>query len=322
MGPSWLSELLYQGASGVGLTSNVSMNQLANEYYTSTDLTLLNKVYSASQNYRPFTQFGTISYLRNAGHNSYHAFTARIEKRYASDGLTLNAHYTLSKSLSGTVGDGWQHYNWSLTKAPSGDHHRIVMQAMYDLPVGKGRRFLTEGGWLNHVIGGWNLLVVAGPTSGSYTTFSFSGSPSRYLSGGPSRPNQLVSNDQVKVADWSMGEHRFPVSAQNPMFNIKAFAYPAAFTHGSLGAGTVQGLWTFPNQWSISKFWMAAERYKFVIRLDGNNIPVRFVGSSGDSTVNLTSPETFGKFGIQSGMSFSTMGQSNGQLIISGRFEF
>ena len=77
------------------------MNQLANSYYTSTDLTLLNAVYAATQNYKPYTQFGTISYLTNGGHNTYHGFTARIEKRYASDGLTLNAHYTWSKKPLG-----------------------------------------------------------------------------------------------------------------------------------------------------------------------------------------------------------------------------
>ena len=85
MGPTWLTELLYQGSSGVGLASSGgNLNQLSKSIYDSTDLTLLNAVYSAMQNYRPYPQFGTISYLTNAGHNTYHGFTTRVEKRYAS----------------------------------------------------------------------------------------------------------------------------------------------------------------------------------------------------------------------------------------------
>jgi hypothetical protein len=323
MGPTWLTELLYQGSSGVRMTSNVNMNQLANSYYTSTDLTLLNAVYAATQNYRPYPQFGTINYRTNGSHNSYHGFTARAEKRYASDGLTLNAHYTWSKNLSGTVGDGWQYYNWDLTKGPTSfdTRHRFILQGMYDLPVGQGRKFMNTGGVLNAVLGGWNVVVIETIQSGPAVTFSFSGSPSRYLSGGPSRPHQLVPDDQVMVDNWSMGEHRFPQNAQNPLYNISAFAYPAAYTYGSLGAGTQRGLWLIWPQWSLSKYW-TLERYKFSVRVDGNNIPVRLSSQTPNTAVNFSSPETFGKFALQTSSSYSTMGQSNGQIIISGRFEF
>ncbi len=323
MGPTWLTEVLYQGSSGVHLDTSGNINQLASSYYNSTDLTLLNAVYAATQNYKPYPQFGTISYITNAGHNSYHGMTARLEKRYASDGLTLNLLYTWSKNLSGTAGDGWQYYNWGLTKAPTSfdTRHRFVLQGMYDLPVGKGRKFLTNGGWLGQVIGGWNLLVTASPQSGPPVTFSYSGSPYKYLSGGPARPNVILPSDQVYVPNWSMGDHRFPQSAQNPYYNINAFAYPAQFTPGSLGAGVFRGRFSMSNQWSISKRW-AFERYKFTIRLDANNIPVRNTSITPDTAVNLSSPATFGKFGLSSGASYSTMDQANGQLIISGRFEF
>ena len=323
MGPTWLTELVYQGSSGVHLTGSPNINQLANSYYASTDLTLLNAVYNATQNYRPYTQFGTISYLTNPGHNNYHGLVARAEKRYSPNGLTLNAHYTWSKNLSGSSGDGWQYYNWSLTKAPTNfdTRHRFILQGMYDVPVGKGRRFLNKGGWLNAVLGGWNVVMIETIQSGPAVTFSFSGSPSRYLSGGPSRPHQLVPNGQVKVANWSIGEHRFPQSAQSPLYNLNSFAYPAQFTYGSLGAGTQRGLWLIWPQYSLSKSW-AVERYRFSVRADANSIPARLQSTTPDVAVNLTNPATFGKFGSQTGSSYSTMGSANGQIIISGRFEF
>jgi hypothetical protein len=130
-----------------------------------------------------------------------------------------------------------------------------------------------------------------------------------------------VSNDQVRVANWSIGPNRFPQSAQNPLFNISAFAYPAQFTNGTLGAGTMRGRWLIWPQYSLSKSW-ATERHRFILRADANSIPARLVATTPDVAVNLTNPATFGRFGLQGGSSYSTMGSSNGQIIISGRFEF
>ncbi len=320
-GPAWLTELLYQGSSGVGLSASGNLNQLPKSIYDSTDVTFLNAVYAAVQNYRPYPQFGTITYTTNAGHSTYHGFTTRVEKRYASDGLILNAHYTWSKNLSGTMGDGWQFYNWQLTKGPTtfDTRHRFIIQAMYDLPVGKGRRFLNRGGVVNAVLGGWNVVMIETAQSGPAVTFTFAGSPYRYLPG-PLRPNQISSD--VKVSDWSIGPNRFPMNAQNPLFNLNAFAYPAAYTPGSLGVGTSTAVWLIWPQWSLSKGWELKERFKFRIRLDGNNLPVRFMPTTLNSTVNFSSPESFAKYALQTSSSYSTMGGFNGQLIIGGRFEF
>ena len=46
-----------------------------------------------------------ISLISNFGHNTYHAATLRVEKRY-SQGLTLNAFYTWSKTLNNVDDDG------------------------------------------------------------------------------------------------------------------------------------------------------------------------------------------------------------------------
>lgn len=320
MGASWLTELLYQGSAGVGMVATGNLNQLPQSIYNSTDTTLLNAVFAATQNYKPYTQFGTINYLTNAGHNTYHGFTARAEKRYSANGFILNAHYTWSKNLSGTIGDGWQFYNWNLTKAPTSfdTRHRFIVQGMYDLPVGKGRKFLDHGGVINAVLGGWNVVWVETAQSGPAVTFSFAGSPSKYLPG-PSRPNQFAD---PKVPGWSIGANRFPQGAQNPLFNIGAFAYPAQFTNGTLGGGTSTGLWLIWPQWSLSKSYRFRERYKFSVRLDANNVPVRLMATTPDTAVNITSPATFGKFALQTSSSYSTLGGFNGQIILGGRFEF
>jgi hypothetical protein len=290
--------------------------------YQSTDQTLLNAVYANVQNYRPYTQFGTINFTSNAGHNTYHGFTTRVEKRYSSNGITLNAHYTWSKNLSGTAGDGWQYYNWALTKGPTSfdTRHRWILQGMYDLPFGVGRKFLNKSNWLEKIVGGWNIALIETIQSGPAVTFATAGSPYKYLPG-PLRPNQLVGDNQVRTPDWSIGANRFPQSAQTPLYDIKAFAYPAQFTYGSLGVGTNRGLWLSWPQYSLAKGW-SFERYRFSVRVDANSMPTTLRATTPDLNVNINSPATFAKFVPQNSSSYSTMGGLNGQIIISGRFEF
>lgn len=322
LGHQWMQELVYQGSAGVALDSSVDINQLPKSIYDSTDLTLLNAVYSAQQNYKPYTQFGSILYTSNAGHSTYHGVVARVEKRYTESGLTLNAHYTWSKNLSGGAGSGVQYYNWRLTKGPTSfdTRHRIIVMAQYDLPFGKGRKFTNQNKYLNHVLGGWELGWVQTILSGPPITFGLGGSPYRYLPG-QSRPNQILPNDQVKVKDWSMGPNRFPQSAQNPLFNINAFANPAAFTSGTIGNGTGRGLWLIWPQWSLYKNWRVRERYNLILRVDGSNIPVRQNVSTPNTTVNLTSPELFGKFPPTPSGS-SQLGTPNGIIVLGLRLEF
>ena len=118
-----------------------------------------------------------------------------------------------------------------------------------------------------------------------------------------------------------MGPNRFPQSAQNPLYNIGAFAYPAQFASGSPGGGAARGLWLLWPQYSLSKGW-AIERSRFTLRVDANTLPTRLMATTPDTTVNISSPVTFGKFGPQTSCSYSAMGAYNGQIIISGRFEF
>ncbi len=116
------------------------MNVLPNSIYNSTNTTLLNAVYAASQNYLDYPQFGTINYIGNYGHSTYHALNMRVEKRF-NNGISYNFLFTWSKNLSGTAGTGQQWYDWNLTKGPTTNDlkYQFVSQATYDLPFGKGR---------------------------------------------------------------------------------------------------------------------------------------------------------------------------------------
>jgi len=323
--PNWVLEGQYQGQSGVGLINNWNINVIP--LNISSDPAVLNQIFTNQQNYVPYPNFGAIRMFSNFGHNSYHGGTVRVEKRM-SGGLTFNAFYTMSKTITeaeAETGDnGLTYYNRNLEKgrASYDVRHRFVNVLSYELPFGKGRRWMNAGGVTNAVLGGWQFTWTQTFQSGPPFNVSFAGSPNRYLPG-ESRPNIVGTHQQALVEDWQLGPNRFPTQAQNPYLNAGSFAYPAAFTVGNLGRNVFEGPGLNWTQISIAKWWRVKERYRFQIRLDGNNFPLKqpqFGDPNG--TFNVNGLGAFARIGSATRGSFSDIGTSNTNLLIIGRFEF
>ena len=88
---------MYQGQSGVGLINSWDINRIPSECFERPDGPQHDL--PASQNYKPYPQFGAVNLISNFGHNTYHGGTVRVEKRYSA-GLVLNAFYTFQKTLT------------------------------------------------------------------------------------------------------------------------------------------------------------------------------------------------------------------------------
>jgi hypothetical protein len=320
---TWVAEALYQGSSGVGLLNNWDMNVVP--LNISTDPTFLNQVFNATQNYKPYTQFGAIQHFANYGHNSHHSSTWRIERRYAQ-GMTLNAFYQFGKTLNDGDDDGGRtgitFYNRSLEKARASYdiRHRFVSVMTYEMPFGKGRRFMNGGGAKDYAFGGWDLAWTQTFQSGPPVNITAAGSPNRYLPG-QVRPNAILPAEQMIVNNYSVG-NRFPLAAQNSYYNLNAFAYPAAFTAGTMGRNIVESPGLQWTQLSLSKTIAVKERYKFTVRWDCNNPTKQPQLADAGSVYNLQSLAAFGRFaGIGRG-SFSDIGTARMHHVIVGRFEF
>ncbi|MBI3683228.1 MAG: TonB-dependent receptor [Acidobacteria bacterium] len=303
-----LTELIYQGSAGVGLLNNWDYNAIPLDI--SRDPAELQRIFQQSQNFRPYPQFGAIQHYSNYGHNTYHGLTVRTEKRF-SHGFFLNGFYTFSKSLTDAESDGGAggitFYNRRLEKgrASYDATHRFVSVFIAELPFGKKRKFL-QSGFLEKIIGGWDFMYSHTLQTGTPVTITFAGSPSNYLPGSR-RPIQIVSNDQVKVQDWALGPNRFPTSAQNRLFNLDGFRYPAAFSPGTLGRNTLTGTGINWTQFSLSKEFPIRERLKFILRWDMNNPFKTQAYGDPNSVFNLQNPDTFGRHTGTRG-SFSDVG--------------
>jgi hypothetical protein len=320
---SWLVEALYQGTAGVGLLNAWDINQIP--LNISDDINLLNEIFRQLQNYKPWPQFGSILHYSNYGHSTYHGGTARVEKRYSA-GITLNAFYTYSKAINEWDDDGTAtgitFYNRRLEKARANYDltHRTVGVLVAELPFGKGRRFLNVGGWRNVALGGWDFTLTQTFQTGPPVTVTFDGSPFNYLPG-VRRPHQVLPQEKAQPPNWSIGPHRFPFSAQNRYFSFDAFAYPAAFTAGTLGRNTFESPGLNWTQLSLAKEFRLSERLRFQIRWDVNNPFKQPQFADPNAVFNLTNRANFGTFSGNRG-SFSDVGTSRLHHIVVGRFSW
>jgi len=320
--PNHLLEATYQGSAGVALIGTTNVNVLPQSIYSSTNTTLLNQVFSATQNYLAYPQFGAITATGNYGHSTYHSLTTRMERRFNS-GLRYTFLFTWSRNIAGAAGTGWQYYDWNLTKgvAPTDIRLQFMSQATYDLPFGKNRRFMNRGGVPDYLLGGWTFFTIQSLRSGLPVSFGMAGSPFKYLPG--ETQLNIVPGQAINVPNYAIGPNLWPQNLQNPFFNINAFSYPAAFSGGNAGVGIARTGAVWWPQYSLSKSVAFRERYKLTVRMDVNNLlPGTRWLQSPNTTVNITSPQTFGKFAPATGTSFSAWYTPSGHLIGILRLEF
>jgi len=132
---------------------------------------------SVAQALRPFPQYGNIDTQSgggdHSGHSSYHAALVRLEQRF-SGGLTFQGSYVFSKLL--TDSDSFwstdfqgasDHFNRSLEKSIGAYDvtHNVKFGFVYDLPFGRGRKYLSHG-LASTLIGGWRLSALTAYSSG------------------------------------------------------------------------------------------------------------------------------------------------------------
>ena len=128
-----------------------------------------------SQLLRPFPQYQNIQTGPQngdkSGHSSYHSMLLKFSRRFSS-GLALEWNYVLSKLLTTTdsrnPGNSTQdQYNRSLEKSIGQFDvtHNLKFSAVWEVPVGKGRRFGVNKA-LDYVVGGWRVSGIATYASG------------------------------------------------------------------------------------------------------------------------------------------------------------
>jgi hypothetical protein len=157
-----------------------------------------------AQALQPFPQFyvlNTDCCLENLGQSTYDALQVSVKRRFHS-GLNLLAAYTWSKTL--TDADSTLPYFSTLAGGGSAQNplnlkgeksvsnqdipQNLVLSYIYELPVGKGKKFVNGGGFKNAVLGGWSVSGIQTYHSGQPFSFCCASGPPDY---GSIRFNQV-----------------------------------------------------------------------------------------------------------------------------------
>lgn len=161
----------------------------------------LNPIYGANISranlLRPYPQFGNVSVVEPSGYSWYHSMQTRLEKRF-SKGYTFQVSYTWSKTMEAieflNSVDVRPYESISSQDRP----HRLVASGIWEIPVGRGRRF---GGnlprALDFFVGGWQLNGVMQKQSGPPLGF---GDVWTLFTGDPN--NIVLPKDQRSVDRW------------------------------------------------------------------------------------------------------------------------
>lgn len=146
----------------LGVTTPSYLTQaVPNPFFGATQLNgtpLAPATITRSQSLLQFPQFtGVTQTARPLGNSWYNALEMRFNKRF-SDGLTVLLVYTFAKAMEATSFLEPQ-YTFLDRELSSWDRtHNLNIVGSYELPIGKGKRFLTRmGPVLDRVIGHWQV---------------------------------------------------------------------------------------------------------------------------------------------------------------------
>jgi len=299
---NYLVELTYAGNRMVNGYESMQINNWPFDWAWNiyqTDLTLFNAMRGNTQAYRPFTNFGTINFWTNGANSNYHGGTVKLEKRYSS-GISFLTFYTFSKAIDSSTGNRLIPRNLDRARAGFDRTHQYTGSMNYELPFGKGRKWLNQGGLWNAIFGGYDMVFIYRISSGNPLTFGFSGSPYSYMPTSlvayrSGRPNSTGQRARLRDGWADLGGDRWTRANQNKLIHsMDFFRYPDAFTFGNVGRNTMDRQRFIDHEFSAQKEWRIKERYTIQFRYDFQN-PFKWYNlGPPDTTVNFTNPQTFG----------------------------
>jgi Carboxypeptidase regulatory-like domain/TonB dependent receptor-like, beta-barrel len=260
--------LSYVGARDRGLNYNVNINKP------------IASLIPFNQNRRPYTQFVGVTYDRNNGALNYNAFT--VEGRRRMGQVTFDAHWTWTSNYLNYQGieDPYAPMRWSHDQYSS--KFRGVVNAVWSLPFGHGKRFLANAPKpVEFALGGWQADWIAIMETGQYFSPSFSGSdPSNTnTSGGlPDRiGNGNLPSDQRTLEHW---------------FDPTAFAVPAPGHFGNASPFSLVGPGLYVHNMTASKNFKTRERIRTTFQVAIQNLFNH--PTFAPPSANISSPGTVG----------------------------
>jgi hypothetical protein len=238
----------------------------------------------------PYASGIPVTVMTDPGYSNYHAMQVDFRQRFWH-GLQYDANYTWSHTLGVSTPNDWTgaYYAYTLRNLRESYgptifdiRHVANVAGTFDLPFGAGRRFVSQGGPVDKIVGGWTI--------GTIVTYR-SGSPARVL-GGYSTFNNIGDGGVVlkgitrKQLQEAVGVYKTGVNyvqTIDPKFRTAGVGANTDYIVANTTPGTFSGsLWLFgPDSWecdiSVNKETALTERSRLTFQaqlLNAFNHPV------------------------------------------------
>jgi len=258
---SFLGSVAYVGTKSTNMLADRNINSAAPGTNT-TDLPYAKLLVNGAQLDRRIATNMWDGWLSS----NYHSLQATLDRQF-SGGFYIKAAYTYSKAINMTDDNGWAavSWNWEPTigrnRARAGYDRTHIMQMayVYDLPFGKGKKYMSNGGALAYIVGNWTF---------SGTIYAYTGNPLTIISdaacncpGGLQTANQVA--DVQYLSNAGPGEK---------WFSPGSFVAGPTNTFGTAGRNIVQGPGRVGTDMNLARIFPIGERFKFEIRADAFNL--------------------------------------------------
>ncbi|MCW5983101.1 MAG: TonB-dependent receptor [Bryobacteraceae bacterium] len=282
------------------LRSALTLSYVGNHVFGAISANPLDEVppgqYTNIQAARPFPAFSSATLYDNLGDSWYNAFQLKWERRF-TNGLSFTAAYSLSRLLLENIGpDIWTNVTpfapagYNRGRSSNDRTHIMTLNGIYELPFGKGRRYLSGAPKAaNIILGGWQVSAIYAFISGAPLSVNV--------------PGATLGNGWGTRADL-VGDPDVPDAGPARWFNPAAFAAPARYTFGNSALGLLDGPGVHSIDTALSKNFYVTEGRYLQFRWEMFNMP---------NHVNYNNPNT--TFGIaDTGRIFSAGSARNMQF--------
>ncbi|MEP7361628.1 MAG: carboxypeptidase-like regulatory domain-containing protein [Acidobacteriota bacterium] len=235
--PNLLFDAAYVGSKGTRLDTTLALDQL-NDSYLGLGSALLNQLPNPFAPYvtagalsnptatrkqllLPYPQFLGVSAHASIGSSIYHGLQLKLNRRF-SGGFSILGSFTFGKLIDDT--SGFQNvYNRQNDRGldPSDISRRLVISYVWELPFGKGHRFLGSAPRaVDAILGGWQLNGISVFSTG----FPIALGNAVSTTSGASLPN---NNGQSAKKDGPVDQRL------NQYFNTSVFSAPGVYAYGN-----------------------------------------------------------------------------------------
>jgi hypothetical protein len=245
---------------------------------------------SVAQALRPYPQYLDIN-QQDSTQNfiTYHSLQLTVQRRFSD--LTLLGAYTNSKLITSGA---FQHQLLRDTRKALASQDRSQMLNLsysYQLPFGRGKRFLSGGNsFLTQLVGGWQISGIHNYYGGFPVTVTSRATLPGIGGAWPVRVGDVPISTGQSCSDYDPND-----PSKNRVLNSGAFAVPAPFTFGNVRTLPSTRACGYMNESiSVLKTFAIKESVQLRLGADFFNILNRHQWMGLQSDVN--NPDAFGRY--------------------------